>query len=238
MIGSISILAYGEEHLKEFFNLQPKLTNCRVYVYTDSPNLKNQENLTVIRSDEDFNFNLKRKCLEAAFQENEIVIMMDTDLSLENEINVDNFIDIPDGLYVNWLGCVQNYKNEKTSINQILTGKSKIAELNNYGIALSECGATINNLNFFDEYLFLLKITDRKTRDDFFNNWEYIDNKTRNSQPKDRHKNELSGALESLIISLSCSKSGIQIYDKSVSVKKIFDLIHHLGSVDITKKLI
>lgn len=235
---AISILAYGEEHLKEFANLYSKISNCEVYVYTDSVDLASQENLTIIKSDEQFNYNLKRKCLEAAFEKNKIVVMMDTDLSLENEINFNDFIDIPDGLYVNWSGSVQNYKNEKTSIHQILTGKSKINELNLYGKALSECGGTIHNINFFDEYLFLLKISDEKTRRDFFENWEKIDNKTRNSQPTDRHKNELTGALESLVISLSCSMSGIQIYDKSIPVKKVFDLILHLGSIDKTKNLI
>lgn len=235
---AISVLAYGLEHIIELNDLITRIQKNTIFIYTDTKNLDYPNNVVVIKGEEPFNYNLKRKAIEAAFLENNTIVMMDTDIILNYEYEFDSLDLIEDGLYVNWYGAVQNYKGKKISITQVLNGKSGINEIDMYGESLVNCGATIDNITFFDEFIFVLKISDKVKKTQFLNTWQKLDNQTRLSQPKDRHKNELNGALESLIISLSCNIIGIEIFNNSNEVKRLFEAIAHYGSIKHLKNLI
>lgn len=235
---AISILAYGTEHIEEFRDLINKIHKPPVFVYTDSDDIEESCNVIPITSQEPFNYNLKRNAIDFAFRENDVVVMMDTDIRFDYEYDFTNLTDIEEGLHVYWMGSVQNYKDKKISITQVLNNKTGIDEINSYGEKLITCGATIDNITFFDEFIFVLKISDASKKKDFIETWKTIDNQTKMSQPKDRHNNELNGALESLIISLSCNMNGIKIINNSEKVKRLFDAVVHYGSIKHIKNLI
>jgi hypothetical protein len=235
---AVSILAFGSEHVNEFNTLSKQIRNNQIYVYTDSDEIELNDNIIKIYNKEDFNFNLKRIPIYNAFLDNDVVVMMDTDISLNHDFDFTYLNNIEDGLYVSWCGTVQNYKEKKISINQLLNAKTGIEEVDVYGESLVKCGANINNIMFFDEFIFVIKLSDKEKKDSFIKTWERINYETINHQPKDRHNQILKGALESLIISLSCNLNGIKIFNNKNVVTRLFETITHFGSTTYTKILI
>lgn len=80
----ITFLAFGEEHILEFnetvkclFDLNNHLD---IFVVTDNLNLIENKNIHVKEIKETFNYNLKRKSFEFAFEYHNIVVFMDTDV--------------------------------------------------------------------------------------------------------------------------------------------------------------
>lgn len=230
-VGVCSI-AFGKEHVDECEKLIKKV-NSDFYVLTDDENFKINN---VILDSSEFNFNKKRIPILEAFKKHDTVICFDTDIDLKTNIDHDLFENIEDGLYVKWLGSLQFIRGHKISINQILKSSTPFDDLNRYGVALTECGANESNICFFDEYVFILKIRDENKRKEFITNWESINNRTIDRQPKDRHGKNLNGAVESLIISLACNLTGISLY--STELQPFFNAIVHYDSVKPPSKTI
>ena len=230
-VGVCSI-AFGKEHIEECKKLIPKV-NSDFYVLTDDDTFM-IENTIVDKTE--FNFNKKRIPILEAFKKHDTVICFDTDIDLKTNIDHNQFENIEDGLYVKWFGGLQFIRGNRISINQILKSSTPFDDLNQYGFALTECGATESNVGFFDEYVFVLKIRDENKRKEFISNWESINNKTLNRQPKDRHGKNLNGAVESLIISLACNLTGISLY--FTELQPFFNAIVHYDSVQPPSKTI
>jgi hypothetical protein len=230
-IGICSI-AFGKEHVDECKNLI-KQVSSDFYVLTDDDTLI-ADNVIVDKTT--FNFNKKRIPISEAFKKHDIVICLDTDVNFKVNINEDLFNDIEDGLYVKWMGGIELIKEHKLSITQILKSKTPFEDINEYGKSLIQCGANESNICFFDEYMFVLKISNQDTKDRFITNWESIYNKTIDSQPKDRHGDNLNGAIESLIISLACYLSEIKLYFNELH--PLFNGVIHYSSVPYTKTLL
>jgi hypothetical protein len=219
-----SILSVGEEHNEELYDLLPSLSDNDVYVYTDSKNEFN-ENQCIIKNKGEFNFNKKLYPLDKAFIEHDTVICLDTDITILNTESL-KLTNLETGVYVSWLGKTQMYKNKKTSIYQLLQGVGD-SELVRHVNSLTFFGANMDNLYFFDEFLFVVVIKDSKIKNKFIKTWKKIYKATLEDQPTDRHENKLKGACESLIISLVCDVCGIKIIDNNPALKNLFNSIRH-----------
>jgi hypothetical protein len=228
----ICLIAFGEEHVNECKSIINKF-DSNLYILTDDETFIT-DNVMVDKTT--FNFNKKRIPIFEAFKKHNITICFDTDIDLKTNINPDLFENIEDGLYVKWLGNVQFIRGQKISINQILKGNSPFDDLNQYGESLVRCGANESNVCFFDEYVFVLKISNEETKKEFITNWESIYNSTLYSQPKDRHGYNLNGSLESLIISLACNLSKIKLYFNEL--QPFFNSVVHYDSVQHSKTLL
>jgi hypothetical protein len=230
----VCFLAFGEEHINEFNNISSQIHDVNIYVCTDNSSAITTA-VSIIEEKKVFNFNLKYKAIEQAFKYHNTLIVLDTDVKLNPVLNLDNLDNLDDGLYTIWAGISQKYRGEKISTYQLLSNTSQFDELNDYGNSLKQFGADINNIYFFDEYFFVLKISDDDTKTKFIQTWKEIYETTIISQPKDRHEFKLNGAIESLIISLACHKCGIPILSK-IQLKTFFNSITHYGSTPIKTK--
>lgn len=232
----ICFLAFGEEHINEFNIISSQLKNENVYVCTDNASLITSNPTHIIEEQKTFNFNLKYKAIEDAFNHHNTLIVLDTDVKLNPTLNTQPLSNLEDGLYPVWLGVNQKYKNEKISTYQLLSNTSQFNELNIYGSALKAFGANVTNIYFFDEYFFVLKISNETLKQKFIETWKRIYQKTITSQPKDRHQFKLNGAIESLIISLVCNKCEIPI-QINPQLKTFFNSVTHYGSTPIETKI-
>jgi hypothetical protein len=227
----ICSLVFGQQHSIEFYNMIKNINNNPIYAFTNNPKLEKKDNLHITYSDSNFNFNLKRFAIGEALNKHDTIVCLDTDICFTYDFEFDNIDNIEDGLYVSWKGLVQKYKGNKLSINQIINKKSGISEIDTYGDALIECGATSDNISFFDEFAFILKLSNNRTKNRFLNMWNKIYTQTESKQPTDRHDEQLSGALESLIISLVCSNCNIPIISNHPTTNILFDSIIHYDSI-------
>lgn len=235
---AITVLAKGDEHISEFNRTFSDSFEYNLFVVTDHLEKIVNSNAIKIFDGDEFNFNQKLIPIDKAFQNHDVVISLDTDILFRQNLDFTQLELLEDGLYVNWAGNVQKYKNSKVSINQILTGNSSFTELNDYGQVLIECGANLNNISFFDEFIFMVKLTNPNDKSNFIHNWRNAYQKTIKKQPKDRHYGLLNGAVESLIITLSCYQSNIKIFENNQVFKNIYHSIVHYGSENINKTLI
>lgn len=231
----LCFLAYGEEHINEFNIISSQLNNELIYVCTNQADLITSTPTIIINETKTFNFNLKYRAIEEAFKYHNTIVALDTDIKLNPILNTTILNNLDDGLYTIWKGVSQKYKNEKISTYQLLSNTSQFKELNVYGSSLKPFGADVNNIYFFDEYLFVLKISNEDMKNKFIQTWKQIYQKTILSQPKDRHEFKLNGAIESLILSLVCHKCGIPIESKT-ELKTFFNSITHYGSTPIQTK--
>lgn len=221
----VCAIAFGKEHVDECKKLISKI-DSDFYVLTDDDTFV-RDNVTIDNTT--FNFNKKRIPISESFNKHNTSICFDTDIDLKTNINDFDFENIEDGLHVKWSGSLQFIRGQKISVNQILKGSTSFDDLNQYGKSLIECGANESNICFFDEYVFVLKIRNEDKRKEFISNWESINNHTINHQPKDRHGKNLNGAVESLIISLACNLTGINVYFNEL--RPFFNAIVHYDSV-------
>jgi hypothetical protein len=231
---AICSLVYGNEHLFEFNRLIKSIKNVPIYAYTNLYDISINSKVNLIFGDLPFNFNLKRFAIKKAFKKYDTILCMDTDIV--SKYNFDTEFDLEDGIYTFWKGDVQMYKNTKLSINKFINKTSEIEELNSYADGLIKCGATIDNIKFFDEWAFIIKIKNEDIRNQFIDKWDDINSKTLEMQPKDRHVGELNGALESLIISLAASKCNLKIYSNNIQTIPLFESLTHYNSININNK--
>ena len=230
---AFSILSVGEEHNNELFNLLSTLGNKDVYIYTDVKNGFGLKHQIIFDDGGEFNFNKKVYALESALEYNDTIICLDTDISIRNELSFEKLEELDTGLYVSWMGKSQTHKGKKTSIYQIFQGNAD-KELVDYVNSLIPYGANVDNLYFFDEFVFIVVIKDKNLKTKFIDTWKKIYLETETFQPLDRHKNELRGACESIIISLVCDVCGIKLIDDNPIVK--LQLTHILHNATVTEK--
>jgi hypothetical protein len=226
---AVCYLAYDDEHINEFNYISKsllELDNFNIFVCTNNK-YKIIQDVNIIETKEFFNFNLKRKSIEIALKKFDIILVMDTDYKIINK-NIDfSFLyELNDGIYVKWFDNMVDFMGEKMSSsdnNNLYI--NKLYELN-----------TINNeLFFIDECIFLLKISDEIKKNNFIENWNNIFNETVHVQPN----NGKNGAIEGLIIYLSCLLSGIDIYkvDDYNKINNLFNKFYHY-SQEINKEKI
>lgn len=200
---SLSFLAIGKKHIKEclfIINSLIKNNKLNFVVVTDDPDSFINLPIKIIKIDENFNYNLKRKPLQEALKLSDISIMMDTDILIfNNRINFSILYNIPDGLYVTWRNDSVNFMGKKISINDKNEYFEKLKTFNNSNIPLQ----------FIDEYFIILKLSDNEKKIEFIKNWNKYFEKTKEIQPN----NGRPGAIEGLIIYLSAILSNINIYD-------------------------
>ena len=207
---AVSLLACGDEHINECNYLLNSLSKYKeelnFIVASDSPEKIKEPAAKIIKINEDFNFNLKRIPIKVALDEHDIVLSMDTDMFITNK-NVDFSMlhDLDDGMYVWWLDKEVDFMGEKITING--DGKSDVN--NEYLRKLHELNDSGQNLFFLDECFILLKLSDLTKKKEFIDNWNHIYKETLYTQPS----NGLIGAMEGLIIYLSCLRSYIKIYN-------------------------
>ena len=138
--------------------------------------------------------------------EHDVVLSMDTDMFITGEnVNFSLLHDIEDGMYVWWLDKEVDFMGENITING--DGKNKVN--NQYLKELHRLNNTNKGLFFLDECFILLKLSDVKKKELFIDNWEYIYEETLYTQPN----NGIIGAMEGLIIYLSCLRSDIDVYN-------------------------
>lgn len=233
----ICSLVYGNDHLLEFNKLVQTINDIPIYVYTDLDILKLNSRLNTTHSTIPFNYNLKRFAIQSGLEVHNTILCLDTDITLNYNLNL--LPPLSDGIYTNWCGNIQMYNDIKLSINKFINKESGIGELTNYASSLIECGANKKNIIFFDEFAFIVKISDTDIKTKFIKEWNDIANTTLCSQPTDRHGENLNGALESLIISLAAHKCGLSIFSNKLETELLFkSTIHHNSNTNILKQLI
>lgn len=194
-------LAVGNEHINEFNYISNKLSKFgEIFVCTDDES-KINKNFNIIKNNDAFNYNLKRKSIDNALKTHDTIIAMDTDYYLINDnLNFSSIDQLSDGMYVVWID------NSVFFMKDIITIENTKSE---YVKKLIELNDTNKDLFFIDECIFLLKISDKEKKNNFINNWNKIFLETEHIQPNNKN----NGAMEGLIIYLSCLKSGIDVYE-------------------------
>lgn len=79
----LCFLAYGDEHITEFNNLENNLNNYPTFVLTNNRSLISSTTSNIIETTEEFNFNLKRYAVNSAFQKYDTIVLLDTDVDIK-----------------------------------------------------------------------------------------------------------------------------------------------------------
>lgn len=194
----LTFLAFGQEHIEEFnttvkclFDLDNHLD---IFVITDDETLIENKNIHIREIKEPFNYNLKRKSFEFAFEHHNIVTFMDTDVVFNSKLDLDYIGTVDEGMYVRWLGEEIEYINQKMTINDILKTE--------YGKLLED-----DNIKFINEFLMILRIDNPEKRNSFIKTWDDLNHKTLSCQPN----NGQNGSLEGLIVYTICNRLNIKI---------------------------
>jgi hypothetical protein len=224
MIG-VSILAYGEEYVNECNNLLKQLSiypNLQFYITTNLPELILKiNNLTTIKTNEPFNYNLKRLGFETALLENDCVVQLDTDIYIKGSLDFKMLYNIEDGMYLRWKQVMNN--NLKLSSEIEYQYIDKLKSLTN-----------LSELFFIDESTLIFKITDKSKKESLVKWWNDLYFKTKDVQP--RYRNE--GAVEGLLIYSGCVLSNIKVFDGLSPI--IDNILHYLkyGKINLNKNII
>lgn len=216
----ITFLAFGEEHINEFNttvqNLLELDASLDIFVVTDNQSLIENKNIHIREIVEIFNYNLKRKSFEFAFEYHNIVVFMDTDVVINKHIDLDYIEFIEEGMEVRWKSDRTNYMGIEITVNEISQTE--------YGKAIND-----NNLEFINEFIMILRIDKVEERKKFIDYWDNLNQKTLNHQPYNGQR----GALEGLIIYSVCNKIGL-------GVRKIrndfFNNIYNVGTLNQYRK--
>lgn len=223
----LCFLAYGNEHIEEFNILSSDLLlhnpNLNIYVVTNDKLKIINQNLTVIETKEDFNFNLKRLAIEEAFKYHSTIVLLDTDLKILNKSFSFMSNIVGDGMYVKWIDKELTHKAERLNIRN-----------NEYCVELSKLNYRNQPIQFIPEYCVYLKITDQVKQKEFIHYWEKYHNKVKDLEPTDRH-NDLNGAVEGCIMYLTCLNLNISIVQGK---SELFTPVTHYGSEQFKTSLI
>jgi hypothetical protein len=211
----ITFLAFGEEHIKEFNNSVKCLfdldNHLDIFVITDNEFLIENKNVHIKEVKEPFNYNLKRKCFEFAFQYHNIVVFMDTDILISGNVNLDEFGEINEGMYVRYVSDTANYIGNEITISNIMK--------TDYGKLIGD-----SDIKFINEFLMVLRIDDTKKRNLFVKGWDELNELTLNHQPN----NGEQGSLEGLIVYAVCNRLGIKV---NKIRNWLFNNIHNIGTL-------
>jgi len=224
---ALCFLAYGDEHIVEFNTISKQilLSNPKVHIFvlTDDKSKIDNSSITIIETQEEFNFNLKRYVIEEALKSYDTIVLLDTDIKILNN-TFSSLSDITtDGMYVKWIDNRLTHNGIRLDVSN-----------NSYTIELTKFNKTKLPIRFIPEYCVVLHLSDLTTKTKFIENWNYIYTNTKHIQPKDRHYG-LSGAIEGCIMYVSCLNSNIPIVHSN---NKLFDSITHYASVDFKNTLI
>jgi hypothetical protein len=224
---ALCFLAYGDEHIVEFNTISKQilLSNPKVHIFvlTDDKSKIDNSSITIIETQEEFNFNLKRYIIEEALKEYDTIVLLDTDIKILN--NSFSFLSeiTDDGIYVKWIDNRLTHNGVRLDVNN-----------NSYLIELTKFNKTKLPIRFIPEYCVILRLSDLDTKTKFIENWNHIYTNTIDIQPKDRHYG-LHGAIEGCIMYVSCLNSNIPIIHSN---NKLFDSITHYASTDFKNTLI
>lgn len=215
----LCFLAYGDDHIQEFNVLSTDLlmTNKEldIYVVTNDKSKIRNQNINIVETSEEFNFNLKRLAIAEAFKKHNTIVLLDTDLKILNKSfsflsNINN-----DGMYVKWVDKELTHKTNRLNIRN-----------NDYCVELSKLNLSNHQIQFIPEYCIFIKISDTNKQKDFIDYWEEYHKKIKHIEPKDRH-NDLDGAVEGCIMYLTCLNLNIPIISGK---NELFTPITHYGS--------
>lgn len=214
-----SFLAYGEEHINEFNIVAKSIlkinSNYKIIVGTNLPNTIIDGVYKKILIKEEFNYNLKRIIIEEALKEFDTILFLDTDVFLRSGIDFSVLNDLDNAIYVAELVDLNGLRDVYGSLDYM---KEYLDEL--HKIYYKE-------LFLIHEGLFVLKISEKKQKEDFIRYWKEIDIQTR---PYHKLAYDLPGAMEGLIIWIAIQKSNIKIKLMEGEIEKLFYLISHFGS--------
>jgi len=216
----IAFLAFGEEHILEFnetvkclFDLNNHLD---IFVITDNSNLIDNKQVHIKEIKEPFNYNLKRKSIEFAFEYYNIVVFMDTDVLINKRIDFEYIASIDEGMEVRWKANKTNYMGKEITIDEM--------NQTEYGKLIGD-----NSIEFINEFILLLRIDDVKRRKEFIECWNNLNDKTINHQPNNGRK----GSLEGLIMYATCNKLNLEV--RKVR-NDFFNNIQNVGTLNQYKK--
>lgn len=200
----ICLLAYGDEHIKECIFLINNMMFYKEIIFFVGTNsiddFKDISNVNVIKIDEPFNYNLKRKAVEVAFKECDIVVIMDTDIiehvlyhgdTTTNKSIFNSLNDIDDGMYCDII--------DGFNLNLFHHYQKKVYDLTDGYDGL---------LHLF-EHIIILKTSNEKIKNDFLKYWEFFYNESLEEQPLSLESRQ-KGAMEGLLIHGCAYKAGLK----------------------------
>lgn len=233
---AICSLAYGERCIGEFNQLVESLDkinpNLNIFVCTNDKSKIQKQSINIIETTKPFNYNLKMVAIESALLNFSKVICVDsdgifypnTDFSFINNLTDNSFYCYHKTKLIKWLG-------NRIEISKLLNGKTKFDNFNEYGMALNEIKDN-NDLEFIDEGIFLISLTDINKRKEFINEWKYILNYTQKGQTSDKDNIFLPGAFEGIILNMICKKLKINIEVYPKILIDFFNSFLHYGNID------
>ncbi len=216
----LCFLAYGDEHITEFNNLKNNLKNYPTFVLTNNRSLISSTTSNIIETTEEFNFNLKRYAVNAAFQKYDTIVLLDTDIDIQTFEFIDE-IEL-DGMYVEWIDPKLTHKGIRLDTKN-----------NNYLIELGKLNKHNLPIQFIPEYCIIIKISDKDKRKQFVERWSEIHKIVKDVEPTDRHYN-LNGAIEGCIMYLTCMDLNIPIIPFGNKLK----VTHYSSNSKFDKKLV
>lgn len=216
---ALCFLAYGNEHINEFNNLNIFNLNLPIFVLTNDKSKIDNISVNVIETHQEFNFNLKRHVVAEAFKQYDTIILMDTDVNITSfsflsEVNTDR-------VWVKWIAPKLTHKGNRLNIHN-----------NEYCVELSKLNKHNLPIQFIPEFCVIIKIEDIDKRFKFIERWDEIHNLIKQFEPTDRHYN-LNGAIEGCIIYLTCMDLGIPIIPFGNKLE-----ITHYASTNFVKHLV
>lgn len=222
---ALCFLAYGDEHINEFNDVSNNILlhnpEVHIFVLTNDVSKIDNPSVTIIETQEEFNFNLKRYVVGEAFKQYDTIILLDTDIRINASFNFINQIET-DGMYVKWVDPQLTHKGVRLN-NQN----------NEYCIQLNKLNNNFLPIQFIPEFCVIIKITDIQKRMEFIERWGEIHNTIKEIEPTDRHYN-LNGAIEGCIMFLSCLDNNIPI----IANEGLFQSITHYASTQFVKHLV
>jgi len=216
----ITFLAFGEEHINEFNTTVRCLfdfdNHLDIFVITDNQELIENKDIHIREINEPFNYNLKRKSIEFAFEYHNVVLFLDTDILFRGKPDFDYITTLEEGMYVRWISENTKYKDEEITIQDVLETE--------YGKAIND-----KDIKFINEFLMVLRIDNIDRRKLFTQTWDNLNNITLKTQPN----NGYDGSLEGLIIYAVCNKLNIKIERPS---SDFFNNILNVGTLNEIRK--
>jgi hypothetical protein len=235
---AICSLAYGERCIGEFNQLVESLDkinpNLNIFVCTNDRSKIQKQSINIIETLEPFNYNLKMVAIESALQSFSKIICVDSDGIFSPTTNftfIDNLSD--NTFYCYHKTKLIKYLGYRLSMNKLLNGTTEFDNLNEYGIALKVLNNNLNDLEFIDEGIFLIRIEDINKRNEFISNWKNTIEYTKKGQRSDKNNIWLPGVFEGVILNLICKKLKININVYPTILIDFFNSFMHYGDIGV-----
>ena len=220
---AICCVAFGDEHIIEFNTLVDSLlsidSNLVIYVSTNNMELIHPK-VNAIYSDAKWNFNLKKESIKEAFKYFDTILFMDTDMFVKRDVDfsiINNFKN--DGMYLTRIPhTIFKYKEgEIISIYNMMKNTQ-------YGKYIKTIVDKTDDLAFTEEQFFVLKLSNPKQKEEFYNVWDMIYKETLHLNCHPNHIFE-----EGLNIFLSCKIPNIPIYSAVDDMNRLYSSFHHMN---------